>query len=332
MLRAALLALVFASTPHAQPADSTAWITPGGWDADRRESMRDQLVQSAEALGLVPLSDVALTPGSTEIRLWTLRSMFVPYSLVRLTENGGSATGEMRNWWSAPPPDSAAGERPGETFHDGMVDWLRGQCDGFRRVDEIGSCEVRFDRDPDWAALVANATSLTNAVFATPQTERLGCPPGSICLDHSATYTFEVRRGARHRAFSFRASEAEDGRDGPPPAQVAAADSAFSLVTRALLQSMRAPDGERRYRGIFTRSRDGKSLFVACGSQEAWTVSESYPTPLYDIAVGDSVLVDGIGYLRPRWLSAQRGEPRPSFWFKSVSVAEPWDGQPCEGP
>ncbi len=105
---------------------------------------------------------------------------------------------------------------------------------------------------------------------------------------------------------------------------------AFTL-RQSLAPLMRKPDGERPYRGVFTRSQDGSATFVACGSDETWAVSESYPAPLCD-DVGDSVLVDGTGYLPPRWLSMQDGELRPLLGFRSVSSVEPWDGGPCEGP
>lgn len=330
-----LLVLAFflaAAAPRAQPVDSTAWLTPADWGMYMREATQDQLLRSAAALGLTPLSDVSLPAGSTEIRLWTGRGIFAPDDLARIVGSDGGAMGEMRNIWSAPPPDSVSGERPGETFHDGMVDWLRGQCDDVRRVDEIGSCTVQFVQAPDWADLLRRVASLEPDMFASPQPVRVDCPPDMICLDHSAVYTLEVRSGARHRAFSFRAGEAEAGRDGRPSAPVVAADSAFGLVLRALRPIMQKPDGELPYRGVFTVSHRDESTLTVCGSDESWAVPGSRPSPLDGVASGESVLVDGTGYLLPRWRSEQAGEPRRMIWLGSVSSVEPWGGAPCEGP
>lgn len=277
---------------------------------------------AARAAGLDPLRDVRLRPGEREVRLWTQVEIGVPKQLYRFVDRGGAVRGELIYYWGADAPDTARGERPGETMHDLMQYTLQGQCDRFAVAEETGVCRARFVREPAWGEILRTAEA--EGLWTIPDPSAL--PPDSVMVFDGWTIVVELRDGPRYRTFRYNSPDAHP--KWPSAVRVQAIARGLGAV-----DSLVAPGVVRRaYRGVTTGRYE--SAFRACGDTVTWGfdgdlrslakaapagIRATLPAALSDTTTRDPLgrdttamyTVEVVGELTPAWLARQWGSRFP---------------------
>jgi hypothetical protein len=263
---------------------------------------------------------VRLRPGEREVRLWTQVEIAVPKQLYRFVDRGGAVRGDLVYYWGAAAPDTALGERPGETTHDLMRYMLEGQCRGFAVAEDTGVCRARFRREPPWRAVLRAAEA--ESLWTIPDPSAL--PRDGVVGADGWTIVVELRDGPRYRTYRYNSPHVHP--KWPPAAQV-------QRIARSLgaIDSLVAPSAVRRtYRGVTTGRYE--RAFRACGDTSAWEfhhdlrtlaknappgVRAALPPDLADTTAGDSAgrdttalyTVEVVGEPGPAWL-ARRWESK----------------------
>jgi hypothetical protein len=332
---ALLLAPLLAGPARAQAPDS---LPPFHWAPIYFHSF-DRV---ARAAGLEPLRRARLPAGHREVRIWTQVEIGAPKDLYRFVDRRGRVAGELIYHWPAPPPDTANGERPGETFHDLMVQTLRGRCDQFAVADETGVCRARFTRAPRWGDVLRAAEA--GGLWDLPDPSAL--PPDDVMVFDGWTIVVELRDARGYRTYRYNSPEAHP--TWPSAARVIE-------VARALrgVDALLAPSEARRlYRGVTTGRYE--SAFRPCGERAEWEfhtslegLAERAPPAVkaaLRAAVGDSAArpaggggreyyVEVIGELTPAWLARRWGSKfERALQASELRAVLPWTGAECRRP
>lgn len=332
VVRAALFGLLVAAGAAgcgAHPRTGPAPVRggePGIPDTSWPEVYFESFDGVAGAARLEPLRSAGARPGTREARIWIGGGVGYPQRLYRFVDRGGRVAGELVLHWPARPPDTARGERPGETFHDLMLYGQRGRCDGFARAAETGTCRGLFTRAPDWGRVLRRAEE--EGLWTLP--DKSAFPDdGTISLD-GWSITVELHDGRSYRAYQYGNPKA----DSPRPEARHALRIAEAM--RAVDSLQRPSDVTRVYRGVTSGAYT--SEFRACGG-ERWRFDGELASlaRTKGIAVpemrADSTprfYVEVLGQPTPEWLARQWDAEYPRvlqvFELKAV---RPWTGAEC---
>jgi hypothetical protein len=327
MLRtlALLLALTYADLGFAQqaPGPSGEGVPDAHWVSIYYRTI-DRV---NEAAALLPLHTTELPEGDREVRIWIDHGIGSPHQLYRLIDNG-AVSGELVLHWRAPPPDSASGDRVGETSHDLMLYMLEGRCEGFRRAADTGVCRARFTRPPDWAAALAQAEA--SDLWTLPDEADLP-DEGYVTVDGWGLVV-ELRDGAEYRAYYYGNPDLRPDQ----PEAVRAVEIAEAVREVGALQ--RPPYARRAFRGI--TSGEYRSAFRLCGTDETWEFADELrrAAAASGVALPSGRTEDPLYYVEvmgmptPGWVALRRGSPHARIlWPIEVLAVRPWTGVECDG-
>jgi hypothetical protein len=270
---------------------------------------------AARAAGLTPLREMRLRPGEREVRLWTQVEIGIPKQFYRFVDRGGAVRGELIFYWGAEPPDTARGERAGETTHDLMQYTLAGRCGGFAVAEATGVCRARFRREPPWGAVLRAVEA--EGLWSIPDPSAL--PSDSVMAFDGWTIVAELRDGPRYRTFRYNSPDLHP--KWPSAAQVETIVGELGAIDTLVAPS----DAQRTYRGVTTGRY--QSAFRACGDTARWefhdelrrlashapdSVRATLPAALTDTkkdaVVADTLTVytvEVFAELSPAWLARQ---------------------------
>jgi hypothetical protein len=333
MVHAALYCVLVAAGPSgcgAHPRTGLPTVRggePGIPDTSWPEVYFERFDGVAGAAGLEPLRSAVPRPGTREARIWIGGGPGYPQGLYRFVDRGGSVTGELVLHWPVGPPDTARGERPGETFHDLMLYNQRGRCDGFARAGETGICRALFARAPDWGRVLRRAEA--EGLWTLPDESALP-DDGTLTLD-GWSVTVELRDGRTYRAYQYDNPRA----DSPRPEARRALRIAEAMSAVDSLQ--RPSDVTRVYRGVTPGVY--RSEFRACGGTESWRFEEELKSLAQRQGVAmpemraDSTsryYVEVLAQPTPEWLARQWDAKYPRvlqvFELRAVRL---WTGAEC---
>ncbi len=324
------LALSILAPPHparAQQPDSLPDLAPGSIYISGYDDV-------ARAAGLQPLRLVRLGAGRREVRIWIGVAIAIPMQLYRFVDHGGRVTGELIYHWPASPPDTALGERPGETSHDLMLHILRGRCDRFAVAEETGICRARFTQTPDWSRVLRTAES--HGLWTIPDQSTL--PPDSIMVFDGWSIVVELRDANGYR--SYRYDTPESHRKWPSAAQASEVANALGAIDSLLAPS----DVNRVYRGVTTGRY--RSAFRSCDGDNMWEfhsdlralarnapprIRALFPDDSSGVASDSSLFyVEVFASLTPEWVARDWGSSFPrALDVMELRDARPWTGVEC---
>lgn len=220
----------------------------------------------------------------------------------------------MIRYWGAHPPDTASGERAGETTDDLMRYKLRGQCDGFAVAEETGVCRALFVAPPAWDSVLRAMEA--EGLWTIPDPSTL--PTDGVMVFDGWTIVVELRDGARYRTYRYNSPDLHPS--WPSAARVEAIARALGAIDAHL-----APVAARQtYRGVTTGAY--RSAFEVCGDTATWefgselrglaanapsSVRTTLPAGLTDTTARDSTgrreatryTIEIEGELTPEWLA-----------------------------
>lgn len=275
------------------------------------------------AAGLRPLRLLRGQPGR-EIRIWIGGGFSYPQDLFRFVDRRGQVTGEWVLHWHVSPPDTALGERPGETFHDLMLHSLAGSCTGFRERDGFAICRALYTRPPDWTSVLREAEAA--GLWELPDQSLL---PNRRMVHDGWGITVELLDGDFYRVYHY---SNPDHQEWPEARQAVAIADAM----RSMVGVMREPHTLRPYRGVTTGRY--KSSFRDCDTGEVWWL---YNDLWADAARGgvavppaaDSttlLYMELRGVLSPEWLARAWSAPYPRVLeVKEIRQIGLWTGGEC---
>lgn len=251
--------------------------------------------------GLAPLRTAEPSEGAREVRVWIGGGIGYPQSLFRVVEKGADVAGELVLYWRT----HGESEPPGETFHDLMVFYQTGSCDGFAAAEGVGTCRALFDRRPDWGSVLREAERA--GLWSLPDSSELP-DDGLVTIDGWAI-TVEMRDGAAYRAYHY------DNPDAHPSWPEAHQAAEIASVFRDVRAQVRQAEVERIYRGVTTGEYG--SAFSLCDSDIVWGTRFSLAglAEKAGLAIPDS---GPFGYV-----VAVKGKPTPEWlarrWNSSFS-------------
>ena len=281
----------------------------------------DRVTQAAE---LPPLR-LASAAGGREVRIWIGGGIGYPQTLYRFIDVAGELTGEQVLYWPARPPDATLGERPGESYHDLIVDYQRGRCHRFRVEAQMGICRTRFTRTPDWKGVLRRAEAAD--LWSLPDESTL--PRRRLVLDGWGI-TVELRDGPLYRAYHYGNPDRQEWPEARQAVAIAhALRSVDSLAHRA--------DVERWYRGVTTGRY--KSAFRPCDQEATWRFDgelqqlrggQAFAAVVDTTEQGREYIVEVLGILTPAWVARRWNSPFPRVLQPlEVRAVAPWSGSAC---
>jgi hypothetical protein len=204
------------------------------------------------ALGLPSLENGALPPRVREIRIYSGLVIGYPHSALIVREEGGTngrASGRLVQYW---PVNDTAFTLDAEALYTRST---AGRCDEPRRGVSVVACTMRFEREPDWRALLRMLDSV-NAWSLPDETQ---VPSRGMTID-GWRLRVEARRGASYRQYQYHNPQVYRPPEGPNALRL-------MIIVDSLYRYTRPPRDLQFMRGIYLYGPD-TSDFVRCGRPE----------------------------------------------------------------
>lgn len=285
------------------------------------------------AAKLPPLRMTMLPAGVREVRIWIGGGIGYPQDFYRFSiDRKGGVTGALVFYWPAPAPDTAGGERPGETSHELMIHDRAGSCGTFQRLADMGVCTALFTAPPRWSDVLRRAEAA--GLWTLPDESTL--PSDGSITDDGWGMTVELRDGSHYRAYRY--SNPDMHARWPEAARAMRIAKSLGGIDALI----RPSSANRVYRGQYVTG-PGLSDFRECGRSERWSLASSSGSitatrpggPQSDSVVTGAtrLYVEVRGILAPEWVSRQRAESpdKRHLDVMEVLLARPWSDADCRG-
>jgi len=166
------------------------------------------------AMGLPPLREATLPAGMDELRAWIGFGVFIPNTLLRLTDDGEAVLGELIYWYDLSEHPSA--DSVWTSFHQEMVratggagcieshtgmEWTSHDSDGTTHGRSwLFACRIDFDdRAPDWGEVRSRLRAM--GAYDLPDPSTLS-PAPTLVLD-GISIQVEALEAGRHHTYMY---------------------------------------------------------------------------------------------------------------------------------